>query len=48
MGFPLNRGSLCDGTLTGHWHHARVDLLEAEAFCQIALLLHRCEALFEG
>ena len=26
MGFPLDRGSLDDGILTCHWHHARFDL----------------------
>ena len=26
MGFPLNQGSLRDGLLTCHWHHARFDL----------------------
>jgi nitrite reductase/ring-hydroxylating ferredoxin subunit len=26
MGFPLERGSLNDGILTCHWHHARFDL----------------------
>jgi nitrite reductase/ring-hydroxylating ferredoxin subunit len=26
MGFPLERGSLEDGILTCHWHHARFDL----------------------
>src|SRR5580693_3863112 len=26
MGFPLNRGSVEDGILTCHWHHARFDL----------------------
>ncbi|PTM57705.1 Rieske (2Fe-2S) protein [Desmospora activa] len=26
MGFPLHMGSLCDGILTCHWHHARFDL----------------------
>jgi hypothetical protein len=25
-GFPLNRGSIEDGILTCHWHHARFDL----------------------
>lgn len=25
MGFPLHMGSLCDGILTCHWHHARFD-----------------------
>ena len=27
MGFPLNRGTVKDGVLTCHWHHARFDLL---------------------
>src|SRR6266478_5800548 len=26
MGFPLYRGSVKDGILTCHWHHARFDL----------------------
>lgn len=26
MGFPLHKGSLCDGILTCHWHHARFDV----------------------
>ncbi|HZU74965.1 MAG TPA: Rieske 2Fe-2S domain-containing protein [Acidimicrobiales bacterium] len=26
MGFPLHRGSVQDGLLTCHWHHARFDL----------------------
>ena len=26
MGFPLSRGTVCDGLLTCHWHHARFDL----------------------
>lgn len=26
LGFPLHLGSLCDGILTCHWHHARFDL----------------------
>lgn len=26
MGFPLHVGSLCDGILTCHWHHARFDV----------------------
>ncbi|HZQ34323.1 MAG TPA: Rieske (2Fe-2S) protein [Dehalococcoidia bacterium] len=26
MGFPLSRGSVADGLLTCHWHHARFDL----------------------
>src|SRR5215216_3891544 len=26
MGFPLHRGSVRDGILTCHWHHAKFDL----------------------
>ncbi|GHH99378.1 nitrite reductase [Neobacillus kokaensis] len=26
MGFPLHTGSICDGILTCHWHHARFDV----------------------
>ena len=26
MGFPLSRGTVHDGLLTCHWHHARFDL----------------------
>ena len=26
MGFPLNKGTIKDGILTCHWHHARFDL----------------------
>ncbi|GAA0354245.1 Rieske (2Fe-2S) protein [Bacillus horti] len=26
LGFPLHQGSLCDGILTCHWHHARFDV----------------------
>lgn len=32
MGFPLHRGSLRDGILTCHWHHARFDLASGCAF----------------
>jgi len=26
MGFPLHRGTVTDGILTCHWHHAKFDL----------------------
>ncbi|WP_135555377.1 Rieske (2Fe-2S) protein [Paenibacillus cymbidii] len=26
LGFPLHLGSVCDGILTCHWHHARFDI----------------------
>ncbi|HZY14245.1 MAG TPA: Rieske (2Fe-2S) protein [Beijerinckiaceae bacterium] len=32
MGFPLNRGSIEDGILTCHWHHARFDLTSGCTF----------------
>ncbi|MEM7032881.1 MAG: Rieske (2Fe-2S) protein [Chloroflexota bacterium] len=32
MGFPLNKGSVKDGILTCHWHHARFDLATGGAF----------------
>jgi hypothetical protein len=32
MGFPLDRGSVCDGILTCHWHHARFDLSSGGTF----------------
>ncbi|BCX02143.1 MAG: hypothetical protein KatS3mg053_0081 [Candidatus Roseilinea sp.] len=31
MGFPLDRGSVRDGILTCHWHHARFDLASGGA-----------------
>src|SRR5690554_905085 len=32
MGFPLHMGSLCDGILTCHWHHARFDACSGGTF----------------
>jgi nitrite reductase/ring-hydroxylating ferredoxin subunit len=32
MGFPLSRGTVCDGILTCHWHHARFDLATGGTF----------------
>lgn len=32
MGFPLHRGSVSDGILTCHWHHARFDLASGGTF----------------
>ena len=32
MGFPLDRGSVKDGILSCHWHHARFDLASGGAF----------------
>jgi len=36
MGFPLNQGTVKDGILTCHWHHARFDLLNGGTFDQWA------------
>ena len=36
MGFPLDRGSLKEGILTCHWHHARFDLESGGTFDQWA------------
>jgi nitrite reductase/ring-hydroxylating ferredoxin subunit len=36
MGFPLDRGTVDDGILTCHWHHARFDLETGGTFDQFA------------
>lgn len=36
MGFPLDRGTVQDGILTCHWHHARFDLKSGGTFDQWA------------
>ena len=36
MGFPLHRGTVADGILTCHWHHARFDLCTGGTFDQWA------------
>ncbi len=36
MGFPLDRGTVTDGILTCHWHHARFDLASGGTFDQFA------------
>ena len=36
MGFPLERGTVNDGILTCHWHHARFDLASGGTFDQWA------------
>jgi nitrite reductase/ring-hydroxylating ferredoxin subunit len=41
MGFPLHRGSVADGVLTCHWHHARFDLCSGGTFDQWADELQR-------
>ena len=32
MGFPLHKGTVKDGILTCHWHHARFDLASGGTF----------------
>ena len=32
MGFPLDRGSIEDGILTCHWHHARFEVVSGCTF----------------
>src|SRR3989440_2864764 len=48
MGFPLERGSVCDGILTCHWHHARFDLATGGTFDQFADELRRFPVALEG
>src|ERR687885_1740619 len=36
MGFPLHRGTVKDGILTCHWHHARFDVMSGGTFDQWA------------
>src|SRR5688572_6762430 len=36
MGFPMHRGSVRDGIITCHWHHARFDLCTGGTFDQWA------------
>src|SRR2546428_5321805 len=48
MGFPLHRGTLCDGILTCHWHHARFDLSTGGTFDQFADELRRFPVVLEG
>jgi nitrite reductase/ring-hydroxylating ferredoxin subunit len=48
MGFPLRRGTLCDGILTCHWHHARFDLSTGGTFDQWADDLRRFPVELRG
>lgn len=48
MGFPLHRGTLCDGILTCHWHHARFDLRTGGTFDQWADDLRRFPVELDG
>ena len=48
MGFPLHRGTICDGILTCHWHHARFDLATGGTFDQFADELSRYPVSLDG
>ena len=48
MGFPLHRGTVCDGILTCHWHHARFDLATGGTFDQFADELRRFPVTVRG
>jgi nitrite reductase/ring-hydroxylating ferredoxin subunit len=48
MGFPLHRGTVADGILTCHWHHARFDLCTGGTFDQWADNLRRFPVEVEG
>jgi nitrite reductase/ring-hydroxylating ferredoxin subunit len=48
MGFPLHRGSVADGILTCHWHHARFDLCTGGTFDQWADELSRFPVELQG
>jgi nitrite reductase/ring-hydroxylating ferredoxin subunit len=48
MGFPLHRGTVSDGILTCHWHHARFDLCTGGTFDEWADDLRRFEVKVEG
>jgi nitrite reductase/ring-hydroxylating ferredoxin subunit len=48
MGFPLHRGSVSDGILTCHWHHARFDLCTGGTFDQWADELRRFPVELDG
>jgi nitrite reductase/ring-hydroxylating ferredoxin subunit len=48
MGFPLHRGTISDGILTCHWHHARFDLCTGGTFDQFADELRRFPVEVDG
>ncbi|MBA2643272.1 MAG: Rieske (2Fe-2S) protein [Actinobacteria bacterium] len=48
MGFPLHRGTLSDGILTCHWHHARFDLSTGGTFDPWADELRRFPVALDG
>jgi hypothetical protein len=48
LGFPLHKGSLQDGILTCHWHHARFDLASGGTFDLWADDVPTAEVRIEG
>ena len=48
LGFPLHRGTVEDGILTCHWHHARFDLSSGGTFDLWADDVPTCEVKVEG
>src|SRR6476646_2628756 len=48
MGFPLHRGSVADGILTCHWHHARFGICTGGTFDQWADELRRFPVQLDG
>src|SRR6266571_1233245 len=48
LGFPLHRGTVHDGLLTCHWHHARFDLCSGGTFDQWADDLRRFPVELRG
>ena len=45
MGFPLHKGSVRDGILTCHWHHARFDLASGGTFDPFADDVQTCDVV---
>jgi Ferredoxin subunits of nitrite reductase and ring-hydroxylating dioxygenases len=43
LGFPLHRGTIQEGILTCHWHHARFDLISGGTFDLWADDVPKCE-----
>src|SRR5262245_35213385 len=48
LGFPLHRGTVEDGLLTCHWHHARFDLASGCTFDLWADDVRHFDVTFEG
>lgn len=48
MGFPLERGSVKNGVLTCHWHHARFELCSGGTFDPFADDVHSYPVKIEG